>query len=55
MSTSTTCAGNLLVLSDGRIGFIDFGIVGKIPPATWLALESLATSVQTNDYDLMAR
>ena len=25
-------AGNLLVLSDGRVGFIDFGIVGRIKP-----------------------
>ena len=48
-------AGNLLVLRDGRIGFIDFGIVGKIPVTTWLALESLATAFQTSNYDLMAR
>ena len=27
-------AGNLLALSDGRVAFIDFGIVGRIPPAT---------------------
>jgi aarF domain-containing kinase len=25
-------AGNLMVLTDGRIGFIDFGIVGRIDP-----------------------
>ena len=43
------------MLKDGRIGFIDFGIVGKIPPATWLALQSLAAAVQEGDYDLMAR
>ena len=35
-------AGNLLVLDDGRVGFIDFGIVGRIPPTTWAALNSLA-------------
>ena len=48
-------AGNLLVLRDGRIGFIDFGIVGRISPATWAALTSLADSFQTKDYNLMAR
>jgi len=48
-------AGNLLVLRDGRIGFIDFGIVGKIPPATWMALQSLAEAFQDNNFDLMAR
>ena len=50
-----SAAGNLLVLRDGRIGFIDFGIVGKIPVTTWLALESLATAFQTSNHDLMAR
>jgi hypothetical protein len=48
-------AGNLLVLQDGRIGFIDFGIVGKIPPTTWLALQSLAEAFPDNNFDLMAR
>ena len=48
-------AGNLLVLRDGKIGFIDFGIVGRIPPATWLALQSLATAFQDSNFDLMAR
>ena len=31
-------AGNLLVLKDGKIGFIDFGIVGRISPETWMGL-----------------
>lgn len=48
-------AGNLLVLRDGKIGFIDFGIVGRIPPATWLALQSLAAGFQSSDFELMAR
>ena len=30
------------MLTDGRIGFIDFGIVGKISPKTWQAVEGLA-------------
>lgn len=28
-------AGNLLILRDQRIGFIDFGIVGRISPRVW--------------------
>ncbi len=48
-------AGNLLVLPDGRVGFIDFGIVGRISPAVWGAMESLLVATSTGDYDLMAR
>ena len=29
------------VLPDGRVGFIDFGIVGRISPVTWRAVEAL--------------
>ncbi|KAJ1487737.1 ABC1 family-domain-containing protein [Baffinella frigidus] len=47
-------AGNLLVLTDGRIGFIDFGIVGKISPKTWQAVEGLAEGFSLQDYDKMA-
>jgi len=42
-------AGNLLVLQDGRIGFIDFGIVGRVPTKTWNAVERLGGSFATND------
>uniref|UniRef100_A0A061R0W3 AarF domain-containing kinase n=1 Tax=Tetraselmis sp. GSL018 TaxID=582737 RepID=A0A061R0W3_9CHLO len=48
-------AGNLLVLNDGRVGFIDFGIVGRISPVTWKAVEALLVSTTTGDYDTMAR
>lgn len=48
-------AGNLLVLPDGRVGFIDFGIVGKISPVTWKGVEALIASVVAADYDTMAR
>jgi predicted unusual protein kinase regulating ubiquinone biosynthesis (AarF/ABC1/UbiB family) len=34
-------AGNLLVLEDGRVGFIDFGIVGKISDKV-KAMESIS-------------
>lgn len=42
-------AGNLLVLRDGRIGFIDFGIVGRVPPKIWRAVESLGVSLVSED------
>src|SRR5690606_19861051 len=28
-------AGNVMMLNDGRIGFIDFGIVGRLSEKTW--------------------
>lgn len=31
-------AGNLMILKDGTIGFIDFGIVGRISPKIWKGL-----------------
>ena len=54
-------AGNLLVLQDqqgrpsGQVGFIDFGIVGRVTPVTWTALEALLTATATRDFETMAR
>lgn len=42
-------AGNLMVLEDGRIGFIDFGIVGRISPKTWQSMAELMEGFATND------
>ncbi|CAN0322157.1 unnamed protein product, partial [Ectocarpus sp. 12 AP-2014] len=47
-------AGNLLVLEDGRVGFIDFGIVGRIPETVWSSLRDLSNGFITNNYRLMA-
>jgi len=47
-------AGNLMVLKDGRIGFIDFGIVGKIKQSTWWAMVEFMKGVSTLDYELIA-
>ncbi|KAK1322336.1 putative aarF domain-containing protein kinase [Acorus calamus] len=47
-------AGNLWLLRDGRIGFLDFGIVGRISPPTWAAMEVFLTSFASEDYDSMA-
>lgn len=43
-------AGNVMILEDGRVGFIDFGIVGKISKPTWDALISLTVSIPAKDY-----
>ncbi|XP_010922767.1 uncharacterized aarF domain-containing protein kinase At5g05200, chloroplastic [Elaeis guineensis] len=47
-------AGNLWLLHDGRIGFLDFGIVGRISPKTWAAMEIFLESFATEDYEAMA-
>ena len=43
------------MLPDGRVGFIDFGIVGRVSPATWAGLEALLASLATGDYVTMAK
>lgn len=47
-------AGNLWLLHDGRIGFLDFGIVGRISPKTWAAMEIFLASFASEDYKAMA-
>lgn len=48
-------AGNVMMLTDGRIGFIDFGIVGRISKSTWTALLSLISTVPTRDFFAIAQ
>lgn len=47
-------AGNLMLLNDGRIGFIDFGIVGKLKAESWRACIGMMQALQVNDYQSMA-
>lgn len=47
-------AGNLMVLTDGRLGFIDFGIVGRIDPDTWEATNAFVESLTNGDFRQMA-
>lgn len=47
-------AGNLMVLTDGRLGFIDFGIVGRINPETWEATNAFVESLTDGDFHKMA-
>ena len=47
-------AGNLLLLNDGRVGFIDFGIVGRVSDNTFQAVNDLSTALAVADYKGMA-
>lgn len=47
-------AGNLMLLEDGRIGFIDFGIVGQLNPAVWTACMAFMDALQASNYMRMA-
>ncbi|HLV78098.1 MAG TPA: AarF/ABC1/UbiB kinase family protein [Marinobacter sp.] len=47
-------AGNLMVLKDGRVGFIDFGIVGRIRPETWEAVSDFISAIMVGNFDGMA-
>jgi len=47
-------AGNLLVLDDGRVGFIDFGIVGRVGEKTFKAVNDLSVALAVGDYEAMA-
>lgn len=48
-------SGNLLVLEDGRVGFIDFGMVGRVGEKTFKAVNELSTSLALGDYEGMAQ
>ena len=48
-------AGNLMLLDDGRIGFIDFGIIGQLKPEVWQACMAFMDALQKTDYPLMAQ
>ncbi len=48
-------AGNLLYLHDGRIAFLDFGLMGQIKPTSLQACFALVQSLQMNDYQGMAQ
>jgi len=47
-------AGNLLFLEDGRVGFIDFGIVGRISEKVFQAVNELSAALVMNDSEAMA-
>jgi len=47
-------AGNLLVLNDGRVAFIDFGIVGSIPKKTANAMLAFVRAFPAGDMEGIA-
>ena len=47
-------AGNLFILPDGRIGLIDFGIVGRLNRRTQDAIANMFVSLYTEDYERLA-
>ena len=47
-------AGNLLALPDGRVAFLDFGIVGRVPPRIWSAIAKAGSSIGDRDYEGLA-
>jgi len=47
-------AGNLLILKDEKIGFIDFGIVGRISPRVWEGLMIFMQGLSFSEAELVA-
>lgn len=48
-------AGNLMLLEDGRVGFIDFGMVGRIRRETWEGMMAFFDAIGNGDVPAMAR
>ena len=48
-------AGNLLLLEDGRVGFIDFGIVGRISEKVFRSVNELSSALAVGDSEGMAK
>ena len=48
-------AGNLMLLEDGRVGFIDFGMVGRIRPEAWQGMMAFFEAIGSGDVPAMAR
>ncbi|MDX1804833.1 MAG: AarF/UbiB family protein [Alcanivorax sp.] len=47
-------AGNLMLLEDGRVGFIDFGIVGRIRREAWDGMAAFFEAIGRGDVRQMA-
>lgn len=47
-------SGNLMLLRDGRVGFIDFGMISRIPAAKWQAVFQLVTGLSSMNVELIA-
>lgn len=47
-------AGNVMLLKNGKIGFLDFGLMGSIDPTSLQACFSLVEGIQKNDHHQVA-
>lgn len=47
-------AGNMLVLGDGTLGMLDFGIVGRLDPDTRIKVSRLLAALVDRRFDVMA-
>jgi len=47
-------AGNFMLLEDGRVGFLDFGIIGRFDDAQKLMIAEYVLSFQTRDFERLA-
>ncbi|MCC6137174.1 MAG: AarF/ABC1/UbiB kinase family protein [Bdellovibrionaceae bacterium] len=47
-------AGNLLILSSGQIGFIDFGMVGRLSRRVKTSIANMFVALASEDYDRLA-
>lgn len=47
-------AGNLLILSSGQIGFIDFGMVGRLSRRVKTSIANMFVALGSEDYDRLA-
>jgi ubiquinone biosynthesis protein len=47
-------AGNMLVLPDGTLGMLDFGIVGRLDPGTRVKVSRLLAALVDRRFDVMA-
>jgi predicted unusual protein kinase regulating ubiquinone biosynthesis (AarF/ABC1/UbiB family) len=47
-------AGNLMALDDGRIGFLDFGIVGRFPPERRRQVTDYLMALASGDFQKLA-
>ena len=47
-------SGNMLVQPNGRVAFIDFGMVGKIEPSVWVAVLDLYQGISAADAEAIA-
>ena len=48
-------SGNMLLLEDGRVGFIDFGMVGRVSSESWQAVFKLFTGLSEQNYPMIAQ